>query len=426
VRGLGEILGMRTSFQGRRLWGLLALGMAAALGLMLVLIRPGANELAVGSSANPGELSAASVGDYLIQIRAGTAAYRAQRFAEAIQAFETAIALQASEPLTYRYLAELYWRTGRPEQVQQAVRSLASALPDAYALDQVGRLYEEDGLTWLAMQVYRQAVGLDPQFPGARYNLGRAYLEAGQLERGIGEMQATLRLYPDFPEAHQALGMAYVEQGRVDDALVHLQRALALAPDLTVVRNYLGRTYLAQGRLEEAIQTFRSLVERVPGVVEARHNLAVAYARHGLQTLAVEQFREAVRLQPDFHAARLDLAALLLEMGRIADAIDTLEAAPTIASSTLEPAEQRDLVDIRYRLGLAYSTAGRQRDAIQEMEAVLQAQPTHAGAHASLGRLYFQLHQFAQAWRYARRAESLGLPMAELLAALHQVSVEPP
>jgi Tfp pilus assembly protein PilF len=77
-------------------------------------------------------------------------------------------------------------------------------------------------------------------------------------------------------------------------------------------------------------------------------------------------------------------------------------------------------------LGLAYSTAGRQRDASQEMEAVLQAQPTHAGAHASLGRLYFQLHQFAQAWRYARRAESLGLPMAELLAALHQVSVEPP
>jgi tetratricopeptide (TPR) repeat protein len=417
---------MRIPFQRPRLWGLLALGIVAALGLMLVLTRPGANELAVGSSAYPGELSAARVGDYLMQLRAATAAYRAQRFAEAIQAFETAIALQASEPLTYRYLAELYWRTGSLEQAQQAVRSLASALPHAYALDQVGRAYEEDGLTWLATQVYREAVGLDPQFPGARYNLGRAYLEAGQLERGIGEMQATLRLYPDFPEAHQALGMAYVEQGRVDDALVHLQRALALAPDLTVVRNYLGRMYLAQGRLEEAIQTFRSLVERVPGVVEARHNLAVAYARHGLQTLAVEQFREALRLQPDFHAARLDLAALLLEMGRIADAIDTLEAALTIASATLESATQGHLVDVRYRLGLAYSTAGRQRDAIREMEAVLQAQPTHAGAHVSLGRLYFQLRQFAQAWRYARRAESLGLPVAELLAALRQVSVEPP
>jgi tetratricopeptide (TPR) repeat protein len=251
------------------------------------------------------------------------------------------------------------------------------------------------------------------------------YLEAADLEAGIAEMQAVIQLHPDFPEAHQALGMAYTEQGRLDDAIAHLQHALALAPDLAVVRNHLGRMYMAQGRLQEAIQTFRALVERAPEVAEARHNLAVAYARQGLQEPAIEQFTAALGLRPDFHAARIDLATLLLENGRLLDAIATLEAAFASTPPTLGRGDASDLVEVRYRLGIAYAMAGRQQEAVQELEAVLQAQPTYAAAHASLGRLYYQLRQFAPAWQHARRAESLGLPVAELLAALRRVAAEP-
>jgi tetratricopeptide (TPR) repeat protein len=343
-----------------------------------------------------------------------------------MQAFGTATTLQPSESLPYRYLAELYWRAGRQEQAVQAVRSLAAVMPEAYFLDQVGRTYEEAGLQGLAMHVYQEAVRIDGHFPGARYNLGRVHLEAGELERGIAEMHEVLRLHQEFPEAHQALGMAYSEQGRFDAAILHLKQALALDPQLAVVRNFLGRLYLAQGHLAEAIQTFRILVERTPDVPEARHNLAVAYARQGLQGLAIDQFGEALRLRPDFHAARLDLATLLLENGRAADAITTLEAALSSTSPQLEPDDRLALVQVRYRLGLAYSMAGRRQEAIRELETVLQAQPTHAAAHAALGRLYYQLQQFTPAWRHARRAESLGLPVAELLAALRQVAVEPP
>jgi tetratricopeptide (TPR) repeat protein len=397
------------------------------VGLALMWAMTGRHEsgLATGSQALVGEPNAALIDNYLAQIRTGITAYRTQRFEEATQAFETATTLQPSEPLAYRYLAELHWRAGRPEEAQQVVRSLAGVVRDAYALDQVGRTYEEAELTGLATQVYREAIRLEPQFPGAHYNLGRVYLEAGDLERGVAEMQATLRLHPDFPEAHQALGMAYTEQGRFDDAIGHLQRTLALAPDLTVVRNHLGRIYLAQGRLEEAIQTFRTLVNSAPDLAEVRHNLAVAYARQGLREQAIDQFGEALRLQPDFHAARLDLAAVLLEMGRLPDAIDTLKAGLAAATGGTGQRAQRDLIEVRYRLGVAYAMAGRRQEAVQEFETVIQAQSTHAAAHAQLGRLYYQLRQFAQAWRHARQAESLGLPVSELLAALRQVSVEP-
>ena len=407
-------------------WMVAALGMAAGSTLTWCTAYSPASAFAAASPALSGEPNAALIDHYLTHIRTGLTAYRGQRFDEATQAFEAATTLQPSEPLAYRYLAELHWRAGKPAPAQQAVRSLAGVVQDAYALDQVGRAYEEAGLTELAVWVYREAVVLDPNFPGAHYNLGRLYLEAGDLKHGVAEMQVTLHLHPDFPEAHQALGMAYTEQGRFDDAVVHLQRALALAPDLTVVRNHLGRIFLAQGRLEEAVQTFRVLVERAPDVIEGRHNLAVAYARQGRQEPAIEQFTEALRLQPDFHAARLDLAALLLEMGRFPDAIDTLQAGLAAAvAGTGEPVP-RELIELRYRLGLAYRMAGQRPQAIRELQAVVRGDPTHAGAHANLSYLHYQIQDFDRAWRHARRAESLGLPVPELLAALRRVSTEPP
>ena len=328
---------------------------------------------------------------HLAHTHAGIAAYRAERYAEAAQAFEVARSLQPSEPLPYRYLADLYWRQGRPDQAAHMVRALAEVMSDAYFLDRLGSSYEESGVPGLAMLLYREAARVDPQFPSARYNLGRLLLKQGQVEPGMAEVQEALRLYPEFAEAHEVLGLAYTEQGRLDKAVAHLQQALTFHPDLATARNHLGRLYRAQGRLDDAIQTFRDLVARHPDIAEAHHNLAVAYAHKGLWDLAIEQFTEAVRLHPNLHAARLDLATLLLEMQRPHAAIDALQ--PLLATISQ---------DTEHRGGIA-----------------------PAEVHYRLGLAYLQTHQFDRAWRHARQAEALGAPVAELIAALRRVAVEP-
>jgi tetratricopeptide (TPR) repeat protein len=414
----------------RRLWHhswiFAALGIAVGAAHTWAMTPPSMALLASAPPARSGEPNAALIDDYLTHIHAALAAYRTQRFEEATRAFEAAAALRPSESLAYRYLAELHWQAGKPEQAQQAIDAFAAIVGDAYALDQVGRFYEEAGLTGLAIRIYRTAVGLDPKFPGAHYNLGRLHLEAADLERGIAEMQAALRLHPDFPEAHQALGIAYAEQQRFDDAIVHLQRALVLAPDLTMIRNHLGRIFLAQGRLEQAVETFKVLVERNPDIAEARHNLAVACARQGQQELAIEQFSQALRLRPRFHAARLDLVALLLEMGRLPDALETARAGLAGTDAATGEPLSPELIELRYRLGLAYRLGGQRPQAIQELQTVLRTDPTHAGAHANLSYLYYQTEDFNRAWRHARQAESLGLPVPDILAVLRRVSAEPP
>jgi tetratricopeptide (TPR) repeat protein len=358
---------------------------------------PGAAPSLAAASAPEAEPSqavlpeAATSRTYLTHTQAGIVAYRAERYAEAVQAFEAARSLQPSEPLPYRYLADLYWRQERPDQAAHIARALAEVMPDAYFLDRLGSGYEESALTGLAVLLYREAARIDPHFPSARYNLGRLLLKQGQIEQGMAEVQEALRLYPEFAAAHEVLGLAYTEQGRLQEAVTHMQQALVFQPDLATARNHLGRLYRAQGRLDEAIQTFRDLVTRHPAVAEARHNLAVAYAHKGLQELAIEQFTEALRLRPDLHAARLDLATLLLEMRRPQAALDALQALLTAVSQDAEDSSRVAPAEVHYRLSIAY----------------------------------LQTRRFAQAWQHARQAEALGASVADLIAALRRVAAEP-
>jgi tetratricopeptide (TPR) repeat protein len=328
---------------------------------------------------------------YLAHTQAGVAAYRAERYAEAAQAFEAARSLQPSELLPYRYLADLYWRQGKPDQAAHTVQDLAKVMPDAYFLDRLGSSYEESGLLGLAMLLYREAARVNPSFPSARYNLGRLLLKQGNVEQGMAEVQEALRLYPEFAEAHEVLGLAYTEQGRLHEAVAQMQQALVLQPDLVTAQNHLGRLYRAQGRLDDAIQTFRDLLAHHPDLAEAHHNLAVAYAHKGLQDLAIEQFTEALRLRPGLHAARLDLATLLLEMQRPQAALDALQPLLIAMSENAEGRSDIAPAEVHYRLGIAY----------------------------------LQMRQFAQAWQHARQAEALGAPVADLIAALRRVAAEP-
>ena len=361
---------------------------------------------------------------FLQSIQAGMRAYHAQQYSEAAQAFVAARQLRPGDPLPHRYLVDLYWRQGEHAQARTEARWLADVLPDAYFFDRLGSSYEAIGMSGLAMVLYREAVRISPDFPSARYNLGRMYLENGVLDAGIAEVQHALQFYPDFAMAHQTLAMAFAAQGRLDLAMTHVQRALTIQPDLTEARNHLGRLYTAQQRFDEAVHVFQTLIRDEPRLAEARHNLAVAYARMGRREQAVTQFRKVVELRPDLYAAQIDLGTLLLEMQRPEEAVQTFQSILHAVSQTTKLQEDIDIVEIKYRLSIAQLIAGQPQQAVETLHAVLTSQPQHAAAHMYLGRAYLETKQYDRAWKHARHAEALGAPVADLIAALTRVSVE--
>src|SRR5262249_17941439 len=76
-----------------------------------------------------------------------------------------------------------------------------------------------------ALGLYRAAVALRPQSPGAHYNLGNTLNAKGRLEEAIAAYREAIRLKKDYPEAHYNLGNALGDKGRLEEAIAAYREA---------------------------------------------------------------------------------------------------------------------------------------------------------------------------------------------------------
>jgi spermidine synthase len=115
---------------------------------------------------------------------------------------------------------------------REATRRYGGSVRFRYEL--AAALYEE-GRVQEAQQLYREALGRDPAWPGAAHQMVRQRIKKGNLdawEQGAGifltkqACQATGHRQPDFTST---LAAAYAAAGRYADAIVTAREALAAA-----------------------------------------------------------------------------------------------------------------------------------------------------------------------------------------------------
>jgi uncharacterized protein (TIGR03032 family) len=82
-----------------------------------------------------------------------------------------------------------------------------------------------------AVEFYRQALQLDPDFLVARYNLGVSYLGLEQWPEANHWLEQVVETDPSHAAAHNNLGLVAFLQGQMQLALEHFRRAIAVAPD---------------------------------------------------------------------------------------------------------------------------------------------------------------------------------------------------
>lgn len=119
----------------------------------------------------------------------------------------------------------------------QALRSneanrAASAASELAALtNSHGNILVEAGAIHEAIELYRQALTLQPDHAVALSNLGNALRVAGQVSEAELACRKALSLDRDFAAAWNNLGNVLNEQGRFDESAECYKRALSLRPD---------------------------------------------------------------------------------------------------------------------------------------------------------------------------------------------------
>ncbi len=155
--------------------------------------------------------------------------YDDQRFAEAIVKFKGAVRLDPGFARAYDRVGLCYEALGRLEEGVVAYRKAVQlnrneAQPSAWPPVNLGTLlYRLDRLEEAGTYL-REAVGYDPRFARARYQMGMLLDRQGKREEAIEHLEQAARLDPDDPKPYYAMGRVYRALGEKEQARVALEK----------------------------------------------------------------------------------------------------------------------------------------------------------------------------------------------------------
>jgi tetratricopeptide (TPR) repeat protein len=236
----------------------------------------------------------------------------------------------------------------------------------------------------------------------AHYNLGIALSKQGEADQAIDHYRQAVALRPDYAEAHYNLGRLLVEHGQLADAIAHYERAAAIDPADAEAQNNLGVTLFGIGRIDDAIAHYQKALDIRPQYAEASCNLANALIAKDDLDGAIGRYKACLAAIPDHEEAQYNLASALLRQGRMDEAIFEYQKVLQIHPES---------ADGHANLGIAWLAKGRAGDAIAEYTKALQISPENLAALSNLAWLLAtspdpNVRNGLEAVRLAERAES--------------------
>ena len=218
---------------------------------------------------------------------------------------------------------------------------------DADVQNRLGEALERIGALDAAVEAYRRALDVRPNFQKASNNLILVLVKAGRGTEAVERAQVLVRASPSDPDRHFTLALAQAEQN-LDEAIASFRRTLALAPRHTLARYNLALVLRRADRLSEALDELTKALAIEPRP-EVHYTIGIIHWHQGDTARAIEALRACVALDPKSTDGFSALGAVLKSRGDWAGAEQALQKA-----ISLNP----QLTAAHYTLGQVRQSAG--------------------------------------------------------------------
>jgi tetratricopeptide (TPR) repeat protein/serine/threonine protein kinase len=255
-----------------------------------------------------------------------------------------------------------------------------------------------------SLPFYMAALGLQPDSPGVRVNLGSALCESGDAEGSIAVLQEAIRLKLDYATAYCCRGNAYVQMGQHDKAMADYAEALALQPESAAAWYGRGNVYRKLGQHGKAVADYTRALKLNPDHAKAWCNRGNAYWDLNQREKAFADYHTALKLQPDLAEARHSRGLAYQESRQPDKAIADYNEALRLNPNYVEAWNNR---------GTTYASLGQQKKAIADFTKAINLKPDHARAWSNRGLAHRNLDQREKAFADYARAIKLQPTLAE-------------
>ncbi len=242
----------------------------------------------------------------------------------------------------------------------------------------LGALFHDSGRFEQAIEYFNRAMQVEPKNPLALQNLASCYYNVGDVSRAESAARGALELEPSSV-GYRLLGFILETQQKYDEALGCYEEAVAKDPDNGYAHLDAARLYNNSHRIPQYLECARRAAELLArqddkeGLTSAYWELGWAYYQAGELEKSVEASRKAVELDPELAPPRFNLGLALLRQG------------------------QTDAARQEYKIAVACSKpSDLKRDAIEDLEQALSAEPDLPGGQEILNLLMSEYRKLDQ------------------------------
>ena len=289
---------------------------------------------------------------------------------DAIQDFTKAVDLDFYHPYALRYRGRAHLAKGDFNAALQDLQDARDRRPgDVRILNDLGIAYYSKGKYREAVEVYTEAIGIDPYNVHLYINRGIMHRDSEYPPRknskkiadALKDFEHAIELYPDYSSSYHQRGITHTLTGDFEDAVADYTKAIELNPrdpDYYTNRsavyrameiyekalmdaskaielnprnadyyNNRGIACMSLNTLEDGIKDFSRAIEMDPDNAEFYRNRGAAYSDAGQSELGMKDFDTAVEKDPDDMVARATRGFALMIQEKWNEAKPDLEIA---------------------------------------------------------------------------------------------------
>ena len=317
-----------------------------------------------------------------------------------------------------------------------SVEAHAPGLADLHRLR--GRIYTQLNRLDVAQAAYETVLDIDPEYAGARFEMGLNGFRRGRLRDAVDLYLAELEIAGPTKEVYHELGRAYAKLGVPDSARMAYEQAIAIDSTFTTSYMWLGQLLEETGDLEGALGASLAGLRYRPDDLDYQYLVGTQYLRLDDVDSALPYLEPVATDRPWHHGAQYSLGQVYMRLGREAEASEYFARADSAQQLQQQINEAQDAInhdpnspdnflhlaellrqskqydraieaykvalttlppslELQVNLAVLLIDNGDTDEAAQRLEAIVRADPTMEVAWLNLGVAYGNSGRFGEA-----------------------------